>query len=191
MGKVPLQCADITEKSVCKNKNILWTKKNLVHKILIHPQSLRDSPGGARGKVSPKPLRSLRASRTFHPTPQSLCDSPGGARGKVSPKPLRSLRASRTFHPTPSRFATAPVGHGERFPRNPFGRFAPSPTTLKLNESQQDVQADEDEDRAADQLRRTAEAAAYSLTTEHSADHGKHGHNEDGGEVHHHLAGRD
>ena len=159
MGKVPLQCADVTEKSVHKNKNILWTKKNLVHKILIHPQSLRDSPGGARGKVSPKPLR--------------------------------SLRASRTFHPTPSRFATAPVGHGERFPRNPFGRFAPSPTTLKLNESQQDVQADEDEDRAADQLRRTAEAAAYSLTTEHSADHGKHGHNEDGGEVHHHLAGRD
>ena len=51
--------------------------------------------------------------------------------------------------------------------------------------------ADEDEDRAADQLRRTAEAAAYSLTAEHSSDHGKHGHNEDGGEVHHHLAGRD
>ena len=27
---------------------------------------------------------------------------------------------------TPSHFVTAPVGHGERIPRNPFGRFAPS-----------------------------------------------------------------
>ena len=31
-----------------------------------HPQSLRDSPGGARGKDSPNPLRSLRSeSRGF------------------------------------------------------------------------------------------------------------------------------
>ena len=31
-----------------------------------HPQSLRDSPGGARGKDSPTPLRSLRSeSRGF------------------------------------------------------------------------------------------------------------------------------
>ena len=154
-----------------------------------NPQSLRDSPGGARGKDSPNPLRSLRASRTIHPTPspygtapvghgeripripfgryalrarfiqppvptgqprwgtgkgfpespsvatrfahdssnpQSLRDSPGGARGKDSPNPLRSLRASRTIHPTPSPYGTAPVGHGERIPRIPFGRYAPN-----------------------------------------------------------------
>ena len=30
------------------------------------------------------------------------------------------------FFLTPSHFVTAPVGHGERIPRNPFGRFAPS-----------------------------------------------------------------
>ena len=29
------------------------------------------------------------------------------------------------FHP-PSHCVTAPVGHGERIPRPPFGRFAPS-----------------------------------------------------------------
>ena len=159
--------------------------------LFIQPPVASRQPRWDTGKGFPETPSVASRFAHFSSNPQSLRDSPGGARGKVSPKPLRSLRASRTFHPTPSRFATAPVGHGERFPRNPFGRFAPSPTTLKLNESQQDVQADEDEDRAADQLRRTAEAAAYSLTTEHSSDHGEHGHNEDGGEVHHHLAGRD
>ena len=68
------------------------------------------------------------ASRSAHETsnPQSLRDSPRGARGKDSPKPLRSLRAPRTKPLTPSRSATAPEGHGERIPRNPFGRFAPN-----------------------------------------------------------------
>ncbi len=60
--------------------------------FFLNPQSLRDSPGGARGKDSPKPLRSLRASHGLF-NPQSLRDSPGGARGKDSPKPLRSLRS--------------------------------------------------------------------------------------------------
>ena len=66
------------------------------------------------------------ATRFAHDSsnPQSLRDSPGGARGKDSPNPLRSLRASRTIHPTPSPYGTAPVGHGERIPRIPFGRYA-------------------------------------------------------------------
>ena len=36
-----------------------------------------------------------------------------------------SLNRKRIFFfSTPSHFVTAPVGHGERIPRNPFGRFA-------------------------------------------------------------------
>ena len=58
-----------------------------MHLFFLNPQSLRDSPGGARGKDSPKPLRSLRASHGLF-NPQSLRDSPGGARGKDSPNPF-------------------------------------------------------------------------------------------------------
>ena len=61
----------------------------------------------------------------FFLNPQSLRDSPGGARGKDSPNPFGRF-ALRTVYSTPSHFVTAPVGHGERIPRNPFGRFAPS-----------------------------------------------------------------
>ena len=93
------------------------------------------APGGIGERAPQTPSVASHCVRySFHP--QSLRDSPGGARGKISPKPLRSLRTACTIPSTPSHFVTAPVGHGERFPRNPFGRFAPKPVTFGLLSSE-------------------------------------------------------
>lgn len=45
------------------------------------------------GKGFTKPLRSLRASRTFHPTPSRFATAPVGHWGAFSPNPLSLLRS--------------------------------------------------------------------------------------------------
>ena len=55
-------------------------------------QPLRDT-----GKGFTKPLRSLRASRTFHPTPSRFATAPVGHWGPYSPNPLRRFAPSLLF----------------------------------------------------------------------------------------------
>ena len=63
--------------------------------LFIHPQSLRDSPGGALGTVFPRPLASLRAARAFHSPPVPTGQPRWGTGDRIPQTPcvatLRSL----------------------------------------------------------------------------------------------------
>ena len=63
----------------------------------FHPQSLRDSPGGALGTVFPKPLASLRTACAIPFTPSRFATAPVGHWGPYSPNPLRRFAPSLLF----------------------------------------------------------------------------------------------
>ncbi len=89
----------------------------------FHPQSLRDSPGGALGTVFPKPLASLRTACAFYSPPVASRQPRWGIGDRIPQTPCVASHCVR-FLFTPSRFATAPVGHWGPYSPNPLRRFA-------------------------------------------------------------------
>ncbi len=90
---------------------------------IFHPQSLRDSPGGALGSGLPKPLASLRTACAFL-SPPVPSGQPRWGIGERSPQtPCVATHCVR-FPFTPSPFGTAPVGHWGAVSPNPLRRYA-------------------------------------------------------------------
>ena len=63
--------------------------------LFIHPQSLRDSPGGSLGTVFPKPLASLRTACAFHSPPVASRQPRWGIGDRIPQTPcVASLRGT-------------------------------------------------------------------------------------------------
>ena len=77
---------------------------------IFHPQSLRDSPGGALGSGLPIPLASLRTACAFL-SPPVPSGQPRWGIGERSPHTTCVATHCVRFPFTPSPFGTAPVGH--------------------------------------------------------------------------------
>ena len=85
----------------------------------FHPQSLRDSPGGALGTVFPKPLASLRTACVIPFTPSRFATAPVGHWGPYSPNPLRRFALRALFLSPPVASRQPRWGIGDRIPQTP------------------------------------------------------------------------
>ena len=83
----------------------------------FHPQSLRDSPGGALGTVFPKPLASLRTACAFHSPPVASRQPQWGIGDRIPQTPCVASHCVR-FSFTPQSLRDSPRGAlGTVFPK--------------------------------------------------------------------------